>query len=58
MCPELTKLGSNLVIRKAQVQLKVKAMEVPNDLLSGENSSTFRVQANGPRPVRANKYSR
>ena len=55
MCAELTKLGSNLVIRKAQVQLKVKAMEVPNDLLSGENSSTFRVQANGPRPVRANK---
>ena len=35
---------------KAQIQLKVKAIEVPRDLLSAEKSSTFMVQANGPIP--------
>ncbi len=46
-----TRLGSNLVMKKAQIQLKVKAIEVPNDLLSAEKSSTFIVQAKGPIPV-------
>ena len=36
--------------RKAQIQLKVKAIEVPRDLNSGEKSSTFMVQARGPIP--------
>jgi hypothetical protein len=52
-----TRFGSNLVTMKAQVQLKVKAMEVPNDLHSGENSSTFIVQAKGPIPTITNKSS-
>ena len=47
-----TIFGSNLVTKNAQIQLKVKAIEVPKDLNSGENSSTFIVQAKGPIPVR------
>ena len=47
-----TIFGSNLVTKNAQIQLKVKAMEVPKDLNSGENSSTFIVQAKGPIPIR------
>jgi hypothetical protein len=42
--------GSKRVMRKAQIQLKVKATEVPTDLASAGNSSTLRVHASGPIP--------
>ena len=54
-----TRFGSNFVTRKAQIQLKVNAIEVPKDLHSGENSSTFIVQAKGPIPkVKLNFFSK